>query len=566
MPSRPFNDAMVSGQGWQSYGTQVWGAIPGALPQYTVRYAGGAPTILDGGALTPVSAGVWTLKTNGEQLRLNVPDRSKLIEVLADPSKPRWAFTPHYIESKRPFKVIRPMDVLQANDADIEQGPLTWDNRPKVTDQFWSSDRGGPIEPWVDLCAELGAILYVNVPHTATKDWVEGVAALCASKRVRTRWAYSNETWNWATKAGGRSDGDGGVPKLAGAMPVDAFTLQRSIDLGDIARHHQPKEDVEVVFEIQGARGVEAARNAWERVKPAPGKVQFIAMAPYMRDATRSTNPADYVRAYNEKADRWFNGVGDTMGGMPGWVQLGRDTGTKIICYEANLEPTLGLKGEELAAQRRAQKDEGTYHAMRRYIQALRKHGIEELCVFVDYGPHTGNNTFEIDDDPTETDSAKRRAVFDEAAANQFDDGYSTGGTTTPTPPPPPTPVPVFSPPTGLKITEEPTRLKLTWDRIANVTYRVYRDGVKFTDSTDETAFTQGKTEGVYTVTAVKGTAESAHSSPVRWGTDPADAKRARRLEIARLLVVLAGVIADAETERVALREEDERLARELGE
>lgn len=555
MPMFPFNDRMKTAEnGWKNGETQVWGVQPGTAGEYLVLYDGGTPVITVGGTLTPAGLGRWKLVTNGGELKVKIPDTSRLLQILLPGTEGRGGeLTDQFKASKAPFRVMRLLDMTSANWV---QGPLTWANRPKVTDQFWSNKyRGCPMEPFIAYAAATGTILYFNVPHTATDDYVEGLAGACAAAGVRARFAYSNETWNGKTYAGGTTwrDGgtgpipDGGVPKLAKAagLPVDAYTLKRVVEIGRIARRVMPAGTVEVVFEVKMNAGADAARAAWNRIKPSPGEVQYIACAPYMGDDTTSTDPRVHAANYLAKAKRWQQGIGDTMSGMPKFVKLASDTGTQIICYEANNEPKEAQAGAVLAAQRAAQDLPETGEAIGRYIDALITFGFAEVEIFVDFGP--GANPSEafsewaLSRDHRKLDTPAFLAVADRAAKYQFDDGY-TG--TTPTPTPPPTPIPTPTAPVLSPPLEQPDgRLKWTWTK-AGAPYTLFGPGAPV-PSGNEDAYTP-KVEGDYWVTGTGG-----KSNVVRYGV--VDANAARKAAIDAELAALAVEIQTRVERRAAL-------------
>lgn len=560
MPMFPFNDRAKSAEyGWKNGETQVWGTQPGTAGDYDVYYPGGTPVVTKGGTLTNAGPGRWTLKANGGELKIRVPDTLKLIRILpagVDPAKAE-ELSDHFKASKAPFRVLRLLDVTSANWV---QGPLTAGNRPKVTDQFWSDKyRGCPLEPFIDYAATNGTTLYVNVPHTATDDYVEWLAGACAAKGVRLRLTYSNETWNSKTYAGGTTwrDGgtgpipDGGVPKLAAAagLPTNAYTLKRSIELGKVARRFMPAGIVEVVWEIQIAAGADAARSAWNRIKPAAGEVQYIAGAPYMGDDTASTDPKVHAAAYLAKAKRWQQGIGDTMSGMPKWRQLTADTGTRLICYEANIEPKLGLKDAALAAQRAAANLPEMGEATGRYIDALIAAGFEEVEIFVDFGV----GVWALSTDHRKLDTERFKAVADRAAKYQFDDA---GPVVTPTPTPPPVTKITLSDP----VKQPDGRLKWNWSPAGLGPYTLFGPGTPV-PSGNEDAFTPD-VPGAYQVKSASG----VESNVVRYGADPNIAKKARLVEIAARLTAWNVEQQARDAERTALEVERARLVSEIGE
>ncbi len=104
-------------------------------------------------------------------------------------------FHPLFVERLRPFKVIRYIDWMRIIDSPLED----WQDRPKVEDARWSTDRGVPIEVCVALSNELGADMWICMPHKANDGYVENAAQLVLDTldpNLNVYLEYSNECWN----------------------------------------------------------------------------------------------------------------------------------------------------------------------------------------------------------------------------------------------------------------------------------------------------------------------------------------------------------------------------------
>lgn len=107
-------------------------------------------------------------------------------------------FHPQFLEKLAPFKTIRFMDWLDTNLSDI----TTWsDKRPFdfATQQSGDFKNGVAPEYLVELCNELDADAWVNMPHGADDNYVRNFATLVRDtlepgRKVYVEW--SNEAWN----------------------------------------------------------------------------------------------------------------------------------------------------------------------------------------------------------------------------------------------------------------------------------------------------------------------------------------------------------------------------------
>lgn len=105
-------------------------------------------------------------------------------------------FDPDFVSFIKPFRVLRFMDWTHTNYTAVAE----WANRPKLTDQQTvfpaAPGRGVALEYCLALATTVGATAWLNVPHTATDDYVNQMAALVSQYRVPILLEISNEVWN----------------------------------------------------------------------------------------------------------------------------------------------------------------------------------------------------------------------------------------------------------------------------------------------------------------------------------------------------------------------------------
>lgn len=104
-------------------------------------------------------------------------------------------FTPLFLERLAPFRVIRFLEWSRENETKLAR----WENRAKTSWIFQSTDLGVAYEYQIELVNQLGADLWLCVPHRANDDFVEKLAALVKARlhpkgKVYLEW--SNEVWN----------------------------------------------------------------------------------------------------------------------------------------------------------------------------------------------------------------------------------------------------------------------------------------------------------------------------------------------------------------------------------
>jgi hypothetical protein len=120
-------------------------------------------------------------------------------------------FNPRYLEMLKSFKAIRFMDWGQTNNwghdnawtcADEPSDTILsgWDERSKMTNYTWATNKGVPYEMMCDLCNALGVDMWVCMPHCASDEYIREGAKLIRNRLNPTLHIYTeygNENWNW---------------------------------------------------------------------------------------------------------------------------------------------------------------------------------------------------------------------------------------------------------------------------------------------------------------------------------------------------------------------------------
>ena len=104
-------------------------------------------------------------------------------------------FNPTLVADLQNFRAIRFMDWLRTNNSTLS----SWSDRPLPSDAFWGTDKGVPLEICIQLANAVSADAWLNIPATATDDYVTQMAKLVQSELGPTQKAYvefSNEVWN----------------------------------------------------------------------------------------------------------------------------------------------------------------------------------------------------------------------------------------------------------------------------------------------------------------------------------------------------------------------------------
>ena len=104
-------------------------------------------------------------------------------------------FNPTFISLMQRFRALRFMDWFQTNGSPLS----SWSTRPVLTNAFWGTNKGVPIEAAVQLANAISADAWLNVPHMADDNYIRQMAAVVHTQLGAGQKAYvefSNEVWN----------------------------------------------------------------------------------------------------------------------------------------------------------------------------------------------------------------------------------------------------------------------------------------------------------------------------------------------------------------------------------
>ena len=104
-------------------------------------------------------------------------------------------FNPEFLANLRNFHTVRFMDWMRTNNS----SQSSFSTRALPSHQFWSTDKGVPLEVMIALSNLMDIDPWFNIPHKATDSYVNAFASLLYSQLETARRAtieYSNEVWN----------------------------------------------------------------------------------------------------------------------------------------------------------------------------------------------------------------------------------------------------------------------------------------------------------------------------------------------------------------------------------
>jgi hypothetical protein len=104
-------------------------------------------------------------------------------------------FSPTFLGLLKNFRALRFMDWLGANSTTVS----SWSDRPLLSNAFWGTANGVPLEVAIQLANAVSADAWVNAPVKADNNYLTQMATLVYNQLGTSQKAYvelSNEVWN----------------------------------------------------------------------------------------------------------------------------------------------------------------------------------------------------------------------------------------------------------------------------------------------------------------------------------------------------------------------------------
>lgn len=227
-------------------------------------------------------------------------DHVRDVQIFAKRHEARMAderFHPRFVERLRAFGVLRFMDWGRTNSSPL----VSWSQRTSPTYYTQATDRGAAYEHMIALANEVGADVWINVPHRADDDFVAALAELLAAEIPKERTVYveySNELWNEHPEARQSlyAKEQGLALRLAEEPDIARlrFQAERSVAIFTIFERAFGSTDrlVRVIGSQAGNHWAHAELLGWKDTK---SHVDALAIAPYFGNDVGRAPLADEV-------------------------------------------------------------------------------------------------------------------------------------------------------------------------------------------------------------------------------------------------------------------------------
>ena len=333
-------------------------------------------------------------------------------------------FTNEFLESIKPFSTIRLMDFQATNwfsNQTARKKIVNWSDRPGKNDpiQDFQEDKGieignGVAVEWaVDLANTTGKDLWINIPHTASADYVTGLANYLKTNlnsNSKVYLEFSNEVWNAIFK----QDEDirneaiayvnsGQTPRLdtnQSDINNDLYwtrhlTIKKLADISNIFRSvfgdAAMMTRIRPIFADQSARySAAASALAWlSRSYPNPVNyyIYGVANAPYYGATNADTGSVDSILTGSGSVE---DGINNRMGGdiladasrHSYFYTLAQTYGIKNVTYEGGTD--LGQGSTNIANKVAASYDPRMENITKGYLAQWYACGDGDLFMYFD--------------------------------------------------------------------------------------------------------------------------------------------------------------------------------------
>ena len=148
----------------------------------------------------------FTVPQNAGNIYLNIPyssasDHLRNFRVLRPGDELTSQAQPFYqsfLNKLSPFHTIRFLEATATNSSDFQ--PVNWSERAQHNYYSEGTYRGLSYETIIDLCNKLQRNVWINIPHSASNDYIQQMAMLFRDRldpNLQVYVEYSNEVWNW---------------------------------------------------------------------------------------------------------------------------------------------------------------------------------------------------------------------------------------------------------------------------------------------------------------------------------------------------------------------------------
>ena len=386
---------------WEGRGTMVPRQAPGAVVRSNFAEFNVKPQ-------QPLGDGVW--------LELSAQDNADPVRAVDCREKSMPAdklFADEFIESLRPFKVVRFLD-WQNSNANL---PVIWATRTLPTSFQRRVGDGVAIEHMIALAKDAGVDPWFIMPWNTDDDYLRRFAQLVHDTLPRDRKVYletGNEVWNYGFKVTHQAIAEGearGLNKGGWGAGLERYA-QRSIETFKIWERVFADRPGQLVRVVSAQHGNPLSAEIIMAVPGIADHADALATAPYFGPDLFEVAPQG--ASEDQLLDVLESLASKEVAFTDKNTAIARQYGKRHITYEAGQHVVLASDVPLLAKLQRNPRMEAIY---RSYIAGWRKHNPDLMVLYNSTNPVAWSGAWglrEYAGHPL-SETPKRRAVLEAA-------------------------------------------------------------------------------------------------------------------------------------------------------
>lgn len=367
---------------------------------------------------------VWRQATEWVNLRIDATDPAdpvRHIDCREADANPKLLFDPAFVDSLKPYKVVRFMDWQQSN----LNVAGNWAQRTLPTSTYQAGAQGVAMEHMVTLANTAGVDPWFVMPWNADATYLENFARYVHDHLDPARTVYvevGNEVWNLAFPAGRQALAEGLKAKL-GKTDTEAQMrryAQHSVEGLKVWERVYADNPKRLVRILSGQHGwIEPFADALG-YKDSAAHVDAVSSAAYFGQELFSEPLAD-TRDVGPLFPKLAASITATFGAAQRYKQLADSHGLRYIVYEGGQHAT--YTGKDATLLTRLNRDPRMGEAYRIYLAGWDRQFGDLLMLFHSTSPIGTSMAFglaEYSGQPL-SETPKRKAVLDAIAALHHD-------------------------------------------------------------------------------------------------------------------------------------------------
>lgn len=297
---------------------------------------------------------------SGQWVKLLTSGGITKLSIFAPDANPGQVYRDAYLNTLRPYAVIRLMDLQQTNGVGLPSVVRNvWANRVLPTQWGAQTQYEVALENCLELCKEAGTIPWVNLPYNADDAFINGAATMVKQYGFTAAYfEYGNELWNTGPVYQGNQIRTDGIaaglatdPNVAGARLAAKLTARAGKMIKAIFPAAKIVYGGQAVWDAWASDGLHSLQ---------PGDVDVLAVAPYFGPV--GGDDVSTVQKLHDSCLKWINTA--LAQGLQANAAVAKSYGCDYVAYEGgqSLEDVVVTKAPSNELQWNAELNQADFN------------------------------------------------------------------------------------------------------------------------------------------------------------------------------------------------------------